>query len=47
MITDLRYAFRQIAKFPGYTATVVFTLAFGIAVNTQIFAIVSEHSGSD
>lgn len=41
MLTDLRYAFRQILKFPGYTATVVLTLAFGIAVNTQIFGMVS------
>jgi predicted permease len=41
MLSDLRFAFRQIAKFPGYTTTVVLTLAFGIAVNTQIFAIVS------
>ena len=41
MLTELRFALRQIAKFPGYTATVVLTLAFGIAVNTQIFAIVS------
>ncbi len=41
MLSDLRFAFRQIAKFPGYTITVVLTLAFGIAVNTQIFAMVS------
>lgn len=41
MLTDLKYAFRQIARFPGYTATVVLTLALGIAVNTQIFAMVS------
>ena len=41
MIADLRFALRQLAKFPGYTAVVVLTLAFGIAVNTQIFAMVS------
>ncbi|HYD84575.1 MAG TPA: ABC transporter permease, partial [Opitutus sp.] len=41
MLSDLRFTFRQIARFPGYTAVVVLTLAFGIAVNTQIFAIVS------
>lgn len=40
MLTDIRYALRQILKFPGYTAVVVLTLAFGIAVNTQIFTIV-------
>ncbi|HEY4249414.1 MAG TPA: ABC transporter permease [Lacunisphaera sp.] len=38
---NLRYAFRQIVRFPGYTATVVLTLALGIAVNTQIFSLVS------
>ena len=41
MFSDLKFAFRQLAKFPGYTATVVLTLAFGIAVNTQIFSMVS------
>ncbi|HVU22554.1 MAG TPA: ABC transporter permease [Opitutus sp.] len=42
MLSDLRYAFRQILKFPGYTAVVVLTLAFGLAVNTQIFTMVSS-----
>jgi predicted permease len=41
MISDLKYALRQIVKFPGYTAVVVLTLAFGIAVNTQIFSLLS------
>jgi len=41
MLSDLRFALRQIVKSPGYTAVVVFTLAFGIAVNTQIFGMVS------
>lgn len=41
MFSDLRFAFRYLAKSPGYTATIVLTLAFGIAVNTQIFSIVS------
>ncbi len=41
MFSDLRYALRQIARFPGYTITVVLTLAFGIAVNTVIFSTVS------
>ncbi len=42
MLSDLRYAFRQILKFPGYTAVVVLTLGFGIAVNTQIFSMVAN-----
>ncbi len=41
MLNDLRTAFRQLVKSPGYTAVVVFTLAFGIAVNTNIFGMVS------
>jgi predicted permease len=41
MLTDLRFALRQLAKSPGYSLVVVLTLAFGIAVNTQIFAMVS------
>ncbi len=40
MFNDLKYALRQMGRFPGYTATVVLTLAFGIAVNTQIFTMV-------
>lgn len=42
MLSDLRFAFRQIARHPGYAAVVVLTLGFGIAVNTQIFSIVSS-----
>ncbi len=42
MLTDLKYALRQIVKSPGYTIVVVLTLAFGIAVNTQIFGMVSS-----
>ncbi len=41
MLSDLKFAGRQILKFPGYTAVVVLILAFGIAVNTQIFGIIS------
>ncbi len=40
MISDLRFAVRQLVKSPGYTLVVVLTLAFGIAVNTQIFSMV-------
>ena len=41
-MNDLRYALRQILKFPGYTAVVVLTLGLGIAVNTQIFGVISS-----
>ena len=40
MLTDLRFALRQLVKSPGYALVVVLTLALGIAVNTQIFAMV-------
>ncbi len=41
MLADFRIAFRQLLKSPGYTAVVVLTLAFGIAVNTTIFGTVA------
>jgi predicted permease len=37
---DLRLAFRQLSKAPGFTATIVLTLAFGIGITTAIFSLV-------
>ena len=39
---DVRYAVRQLARAPAFTAVAVLTLSIGIGANTAIFGVVNE-----
>src|SRR5438067_12076899 len=41
MMNDLKFAFRQLRKSPGFAAIAMITLALGIGVNSAVFSLIN------
>src|SRR5215475_8711539 len=42
MMNDLRFAFRQLLKSPGFSLLAIITLTLGIGLNTAIFSLIND-----
>jgi putative ABC transport system permease protein len=42
MVSDLRFAFRQLVKTPAFTIVALLTLALGVGVNTSMFSVLNS-----